>query len=128
MKSFEGTARHDNLLCCILLFRTASNESPSTIFDLDLTIPSSSEAWSAENADKWRDVQYSGASLLNPPFRRDTFLNLFNENVEYKQTYDDFGGYILISAILYAILTTDRHLPCLKELRHPTNRSELYKP
>jgi hypothetical protein len=90
--------------CCLvqiqMLFDIPTSLSPS---DLDSILPSSEEAWSAENAVKWLEIQTSGNAPPTPTFK-ETFQKLFSQNVLYGQAYSEFGGYIMISGILSTIL------------------------
>jgi hypothetical protein len=73
--------------------------------EVTLPLPSSEEEWTAETAEEWSQLHPS--SPPTPNFKC-TFLSLFNEHTENTHRYSEFGGYVMISGILSAILNAYR--------------------
>jgi hypothetical protein len=77
------------------------------VSDLDLPLPCSEEEWYAENTDTWMILRSSAWNPPTPNFPS-VFYELFEKNMESNQRYSEFGGYIMISGILSAILDAHR--------------------
>jgi len=85
-----------------MLFDIPTSLTPS---DLTSILPSSEEAWTAATASQWSRIH--SVDPPTPPFHK-TFQLLFSANLDIKQTYSEFGGYIMISAIQACILAEYR--------------------
>lgn len=77
--------------------------SPFQLSELEFSLPSSEEEWYAENAENWITLRSVGSSPPTPNFHV-AFQHLFEINNDNHQHYSEFGGYILISALVSAIL------------------------
>jgi hypothetical protein len=75
--------------------------------EVDLPLPSSEEEWSVETAEDWWTLHTSSTTSPTPPFKA-TFEALFSGPIENKAPYSEFGGYVMISALLSAILNAYR--------------------
>ena len=75
--------------------------------DLDLILPCAEEEWFAETEDAWWALKISDDAPPTPGFL-DAFHQLFERSTDSSRRYSDFGGFILISAILSAILESRR--------------------
>jgi hypothetical protein len=73
--------------------------------EVTLPLPSSEEEWTAETAEEWALIHPS--SPPTPNFKC-TFLSLFVDHTESAHRYSEFGGYVMISGILSAILNAYR--------------------
>lgn len=93
--------------CLIQLQLLFDLETPLPLPSLDsMLLPCSEEEWAAENEETWRALKFSDNSPPTPSFR-DAFNNIFQEQVP-ERLYSEFGGYVMISAILGAILDSHR--------------------
>jgi Fungal specific transcription factor domain len=79
--------------------------TPLSLSEINLTLPSSEEEWSAETSEEWQQLHDNAPST---PCFRDAFESLFSGTVEYTHRYSEFGGYVTISGILAAILNSYR--------------------
>jgi len=77
--------------------------SPFQLSELEFPLPSSEEEWYAENAESWITLRNIGSSPPTPNFNV-AFRHLFEINFDNGQQYSEFGGYIMISALVLAIL------------------------
>src|SRR5271169_2638659 len=77
--------------------------SPFQLSELEFPLPSSEEEWYAENAESWITLRSVGSIPPAPNFRV-AFQHLFEINIDNHQCYSEFGGYIMISALVSAIL------------------------
>jgi hypothetical protein len=84
--------------------------TPLVLSELDAALPCSEEEWSAETGDKWWALRTSDEAPPTPSFQ-EAFTRLFQE-CDGTVKYSEFGGYIMISAILSAIFDAHR-LSCL---------------
>jgi hypothetical protein len=75
--------------------------------EVDLPLPSSEEEWTAETADEWWSIRSAYTCPPTPPFKQ-TFESLFSCTIENKVRYSEFGGYVVISGLLSAILNAYR--------------------
>jgi len=75
--------------------------------ELDITLPSSEEEWFAESGEIWWDLKISNDIPPTPRFL-EAFRQLFERSTDSNRRYSDFGGYVLISAILSAIMDAHR--------------------
>jgi len=75
--------------------------------ELDLPLPCSEEEWNADQASKWSSMHTASTRPPTPTFR-ETFKQLLGEVTELRQQYSEFGGYVMISGILLAILSAQR--------------------
>jgi hypothetical protein len=71
---------------------------------VNMILPCSEEEWNAETADKWSHMRKSPT----PPFPQ-VFEEIFERPSMDFQKYSEFGGYVMISAILSAILQAHRN-------------------
>jgi len=75
------------------------------VSEVNLTLPSSEEEWSAETEEEWLALR--AQSPPTPTFK-DAFKALFSGTIENTHRYSEFGGYVTISAILSATLNAHR--------------------
>jgi len=73
--------------------------------EINLTLPSSEEEWSAETEEQWQSLRSSAPPT--PPFK-DAFKGLFDGAIENTHRYSEFGGYVTVSGLLSAILNSFR--------------------
>ena len=81
--------------------------SPLQLWELEFPLPSSEEEWYAENAESWISLRNVGSTPPTPNFLP-AFQHLFEVNIDNRQRYSEFGGYIMISALVYSILDSYR--------------------
>lgn len=77
--------------------------SPFQLSELEFPLPSSEEEWYTENAESWILQRSVGLSPPTPTFRV-AFQHLFENTSDNHQRYSEFGGYIMISALVSAML------------------------
>jgi hypothetical protein len=75
--------------------------------EINLTLPSSEEEWTASSSNEWEIIHTSPASPPTPTFK-EAFESLFSGCMESSHRYSEFGGYVMISGILSAILSAYR--------------------
>ena len=96
---------------CILIQIQLVYDIPTPIlpYELHALLPSSEEEWRAESFEKWWMLKMSSTRPPTPPFE-ETFRYLFDKKTEpeFKQLYSEFGGYIMIWAVLGVIMGTHR--------------------
>jgi hypothetical protein len=94
---------------CFLIQRQLLTSSPASleISEVELCLPCSEKEWSAETEQKWWNIRTSPNTPPTPSFQ-EALEDLFVQTVETKVRYSEFGGFIMISAILLTIMTTYR--------------------
>jgi len=75
--------------------------------EVNLPLPSSEEEWTASSSIEWGTIHTSPTSPPTPTFK-EAFESLFSGTVESIHRYSEFGGYVMISGILSAILNAYR--------------------
>jgi hypothetical protein len=75
--------------------------------EVDLSLPCSEEEWSAESAEEWQIRRASGGAPPTPTFR-EAFKCIFENGVGDQVQYSEYGGYVMISAILSSLFTSYR--------------------
>jgi hypothetical protein len=91
---------------CFLIQLQMLVDIPTTmsLSEVNLTLPSSEEEWSANSSKEWNLFHTSPTSPPTPTFK-EAFEQLFvDNNVEGIHRYSEFGGYVIISGILSSIL------------------------
>ena len=92
--------------CCLIQLQMLFGLPTSLVLsELDSTLPCSEEEWSADTAEKWWTLRTENASPT--PSFQGAFMQLF-EDCDGNALYSEFGGYIMISAILSAIFDAHR--------------------
>jgi hypothetical protein len=83
--------------------------SPLTLSELDARLPCSEEEWTAGTSEKWLSLRTSDTVPPTPSFQA-AFTNLFQDEdtSDNHRQYSEFGGYILISGLLSAMLDAHR--------------------
>jgi hypothetical protein len=91
--------------CCLVQQQMLYDlPTPIGLSEIDLPLPSSEAEWNAESDDAWWILKTTDASPLNPHFQA-AFDQLYKGVGDIpKPLYSELGGYIMISAILLAIL------------------------
>jgi len=93
--------------CCLIQMRTLYNIPTSlSLSDLNFNLPCSEEEWSAETAENWFLLKTSG-SCPPTPYAQTAFEQLFRGDNDTLR-YSEYGGYIMIVAILAAVLEKHR--------------------
>lgn len=96
--------------CCLIQMRTLYNIPTSlSISDLSFNLPCSEEEWSAETGENWFLLKTSGSSPPTP-LAQNAFEQLFQGDNSATPRYSEYGGYIMIVAILSAILDKNKIL------------------
>jgi len=72
-----------------------------------LVLPCSEEEWSAESSEEWRRCRASGCTPRTPAFL-DAFDRLFKGEGLEQMPYSEYGGYVMISAILSSLFACYR--------------------
>jgi Fungal specific transcription factor domain len=103
-----STARNFVSFCFLIQIQMLLDiPTPMPFSEVNLPLPSSEEEWSANSAEEWRSIHTSTTSPPTPTFN-EAFDSLFAGNFENIHRYSEFGGYVMISGILSAILNTYR--------------------
>lgn len=74
-----------------------------SLSEVSLPLPSSEEEWSANSAEEWEALHNAPAAPPTPTFK-EAFESLFTGSIEGIHRYSEFGGYVMISGILSALL------------------------
>jgi hypothetical protein len=82
--------------------------TPFVLSELDSILPCSEEEWSAATTERWFALRTSDQSPPTPRFQ-EAFTQLFEDQIaDHHRHYSEFGGYILISGLLLAVLDAHR--------------------
>ena len=94
---------------CFLIQLEMLLDIPTTmcLSEVNLALPSSEEEWTASSPNEWEIIHTSPASPPTPTFK-EAFESLFSGRMESGHRYSEFGGYVIISGILSAILSAYR--------------------
>jgi hypothetical protein len=94
--------------CCLVQLQMLYDiPTPLATSDLEFLLPCSEEEWCAENEEKWKILMASDDSAPTPSFQ-EAFGKLFSGKTPCTKWYSEFGGYVMISGVLYAILDAYR--------------------
>jgi hypothetical protein len=94
--------------CCFVQLQMLYDlPTPLALSDLEFPLPCAEEEWFAENEEKWKMLRASDTSPPTP-FFHEALQRLFEGNADGKRRYSEFGGYIMISGLLFTILDAYR--------------------